>query len=80
MKIFLFRLSRLISVVSILLCLAIGIVTYLLINDIDLAVEWTFIILLFTLTLMVPMVFNWLCFGRFSVWISKTDTEQTELD
>jgi len=79
MKIFLFRLSRLMSVVSILLTLTVGIVTYFE-NQNKYWNETILITLLFSLTLIVPIIFNWLCFGRFSVWISKTVTEHTELD
>ena len=79
MKIFLFRLSRLMSVVSILLCLTVGIVTFFGNQNYNVR-DTVLITLLFSLTLIVPMVFNWLCFGRFSVWISKTVIEETKLD
>ena len=62
-------------VVSILLSLTIGIHTYFANQNYNVR-DAVLITLLFSLTLIVPMMLNWLVFGRLSVWISKTVIEE----
>ena len=84
MKSFLFRLSRLLSFLGILTIIVSWIIViYLFINDgFNPPSNWDkFLTFIFSTTLIPPTVillFNWLCFGKISIWIKNPNTENEE--
>ncbi len=74
MKTFLFRLSRLISVFVCFLFLISGPLTYLENGNHNIG-DTLFMMILCSSLFVIPIIFNWLCFGKFTLWISKEVSE-----
>ena len=80
MKQFLFRLSRLLSVIIIpiifllLTFFILGVVN----SNITDTEDWWFIIILTLGLFSIILIFNWLSFGKFSIWIKNPNKENIE--
>ena len=80
MKQFLFRLSRLLSVIIIpiifllLTFFILGVVN----SNIKDTEDWWFIIILTLGLFSIILIFNWLSFGKFSIWIKNPNKENIE--
>ena len=73
MKNFLFRLSRLIFISSIIIHLSMNVIMFL--DGVNIK-EFTMFFLLFTTIFSIPtLIFNWLCFGKFTFWIKNPNKE-----
>ena len=69
MKIFLFRISRVISIICFYLIFFMLLETF---NKSNSTIEWlTWNIFSCVMFLIVPFIFNWFCFGSLSIWIKK---------
>lgn len=77
MKNFLFRLSRLISIVTFVIVIGLFLITILSYSHMDL--EGILYILLVNLGFIsLIIIFNWLCFGKLTLWIKNPNTENIE--
>lgn len=65
MKTFLFRLSRLASVISFLILFVIFV------SFIYKAITLVGVLILSLVFLLPLLIFNWVCFGKISIWINK---------
>jgi hypothetical protein len=83
MKSFLFRLSRLLSFLGFLIIIVSWVfpIYFFIDNGFKLPIWDKFIPYIFSTTLIPPTVillFNWLCFGKISIWIKNPNTENEE--
>ena len=80
MKQFLFRLSRLLSVI--LIPIIFLLLTFFILGVINSNIkdteEWWFIFILILGLFSIILIFNWLSFGKFSIWIKNPNKENIE--
>tara|TARA_B100000963_G_scaffold239811_1_gene209758 strand:+ start:979 stop:1221 length:243 start_codon:yes stop_codon:yes gene_type:complete len=77
---FLFRLSRLLSVI--LIPIIILLLTFFILGVVNSNIkdteDWWFIIILTLGLFSIILIFNWLSFGKFSIWIKNPNKENIE--
>ena len=81
MNIFLFRLSRLLSVGIFIIIIGLSLIMIDRTSSIyrEFYTEGIFSIFLINLVfLLLILVFNWLCFEKFTIWIKKPNKENKE--
>ena len=80
MKEFLFRLSRLLSVIiiPIVILLLIFFILGVVNNNVKDTDDWWFVITLTIFLISIILIFNWLTFGKFSIWIKNPNKQNIE--